>query len=178
MYQQYWYILSLMIYLIYLYNNLSGLGVDELLHLVMKLTNSSSEKRIHSIRYLFGILSETLMLIWQSWTILNNKWRGYQKLLISRQKQPLYLMTSTGESLHLLTVRIKDNILSFYFIFFHLPFIFSYFYGWVEDKEDKVWHHHMSHDMVTEVTHSHDAREQCRRCWIDDIITMHSTHNL
>jgi len=37
-----------------------------------------------------------------------------------------------------LSVRIEDDRLGFYFIFFHFPFIFSYFYGRVEDKEDKV----------------------------------------
>ena len=37
-------------------------------------------------------------------------------------------------------------------------FIFSCFYWRVEDEEDKVWHCHRSHDMVTEVTHSHDTR--------------------
>ena len=46
----------------------------------------------------------------------------------------------------------------------------------VEDKEDKVWHHHRPHEMVTEVTHSHDIREQDRRFWKDDIITIYGTH--
>ena len=58
-----------------------------------------------------------------------------------------------------LNIRIKDNGLGFDFIFFYFPFIFSNFLFFIEriqDKKDKVWYYHRSHDMVTEVTYSHD----------------------
>jgi len=38
-----------------LYNNLSGSGIDELLHLAIALVNSSSEKELHFITGLFAI---------------------------------------------------------------------------------------------------------------------------
>ena len=47
----------------YLYNSLSGPGVDELLHLKIALLNSSLENGIHIITALFGISSNKSKLI-------------------------------------------------------------------------------------------------------------------
>ena len=55
--------LSLTITLRCLQNNLSRLGVEELLHLIIKLLNSSSENSIHFIIGLFGISSNKSELI-------------------------------------------------------------------------------------------------------------------
>ena len=55
------------------------------------------------------------------------------------------------------TMDLVSILFSFIFPLFSLIF-----YGGVEDEEDKVGHHHRSHDMVTEVTCSCDAREQYR----------------
>ena len=55
--------LSLTITLRCLQNNLSRLGVEELLHLIIKLLNSSSENNIHFIIGLFGISSNKSELI-------------------------------------------------------------------------------------------------------------------
>ena len=46
-----------------LYDNLSEPGVDELLHLLIELTNSASENGSHFIECLFEILSSRLMSI-------------------------------------------------------------------------------------------------------------------
>ena len=55
------------------------------------------------------------------------------------------------------------NLVSILFYFIFIFLLFSLIsYSEVEDEEDKVGHHHMSHDMVTEVTCSCDAREQCK----------------
>jgi len=57
------YTVSLMISLRCLYDNLSEPGVDELLHLLIELTNSASENGSHFIECLFEILSSRLMSI-------------------------------------------------------------------------------------------------------------------
>ena len=47
-----------------------------------------------------------------------------------------------------------------WFLFYFLSFSFYFiFIERVQDKEDKVWHHYKSHDMVTEVTCSHDTEK-------------------
>ena len=60
-------------------------------------------------------------------------------------------------------VRIKDNGLGFYFLLFFMVKLKT-----KKTKCDII--------MVTEVTCSHDVREQYRRFWINDIITIYSTH--
>ena len=97
------YNLSLTILLKYLHDNLSRSRVDKLLYLVMELINSSSENRTHFIDCLFEISSNMPMSTCWSWAILKNKWRVYQRFLISRQGQLLHLIASTAESLCLLT---------------------------------------------------------------------------
>ena len=49
------YAISLTYLLRYLYDNLSGPGVDELLHLAIALVNSSSKKELHFLTSLFAI---------------------------------------------------------------------------------------------------------------------------
>jgi len=71
----------------------------------------------------------------------------------------MFLIEMSRTSMSELKIMDLVSIL-FYFIFILFSLIL---YCWVEDKEDKVWHHHRSHDIVTQVTHSHDAREQCKR---------------
>ena len=57
------YNLSLIILLRCLYDNLSEPKVDKLLHLAMKLINSSSEKETHFVKHLFEISSNMQILI-------------------------------------------------------------------------------------------------------------------
>jgi len=57
------YALSLMILLRYLYDNLSGPGVNKLLYLAMELVNFSPKKETHIIGHLFGISSRVQTLI-------------------------------------------------------------------------------------------------------------------
>ena len=52
------YTLLLTIYLRCLYDNLSGLGVDKLLHLVIELMNSSSKKGTQDVGAMLGIPSK------------------------------------------------------------------------------------------------------------------------
>ena len=55
--------LSLIIFLRYLHDNLSKPGVDKLLHLVMKLMNSSSKNGTQIKGLLLGILFKALISI-------------------------------------------------------------------------------------------------------------------
>ena len=55
---------SLIIILRCFQDNLSGPGVDKLLHLVIELLNSSSKNSIHFVTGLFGISSNKSRLIW------------------------------------------------------------------------------------------------------------------
>ena len=96
-------IVSLTISLRCYYNSLSGIEVNEFLHLLIELTNSASENGSHFVGHLFEISSSRLMLIWQSWAILKVEYRACQSSLISRQEQLLYLIASIARSLCLLT---------------------------------------------------------------------------
>jgi len=53
------------------------------------------------------------------------------------------------------------KIIDLVFILFSFIFLlFSLIFYWeVEDEEDKVWHYHKSHDMVTIVPHSCDTEK-------------------
>jgi len=51
------------------------------------------------------------------------------------------------------TINLVSILVSFIFLLFSLSF-----YSEVEDKEDKVGYHYRSHDTVTEVTHSCNAK--------------------
>ena len=57
------YILLIIILLRYLYNNLSGLEVHELLYLLIELINYASENKYYVIVYFFLILSNKLVSI-------------------------------------------------------------------------------------------------------------------
>ena len=79
----------------------------------------------------------------------------------------IILASLLGTSAKLKTIDLVSIL--FYFILFSLIF-----YWGVEDEEDKVWHYHRLYDMVTEC--SCDTREQDRRFWKDEIITLCGTH--
>ena len=86
----------------YLQDNLLGLGVEALLHLLMELLNSSSENRVHWVTGLFGISSNKSILTWWFCTELNNMWRACHRLSSSKQGCLLYLIVSIAGSLHFL----------------------------------------------------------------------------
>ena len=67
---------SLTITLRYLQDNLLGLGVNKLLHLIMELLNSSLEKEIHFVISLFEISSNNSGFIWQFCVELKDEWRA------------------------------------------------------------------------------------------------------
>jgi len=75
--------LFLMILLKYLYDNLSGLGVNKLLYLSMELMNFASKNGFQVIMCFLGIFFNRLILIWQFCTVLKDKWSTGYKLLIS-----------------------------------------------------------------------------------------------
>ena len=58
-----------------LQNNLSGPGVDELLHFVIVLVSSSSKNGPYFVTCLLGISFSKSELTWQCWAALNNRWR-------------------------------------------------------------------------------------------------------
>jgi len=64
--------LSLNMYLWYLYNSLSKPGVDELLHLVIALVNSSENGSQMDVKN-STISLRISSFIWQYWAILKNK---------------------------------------------------------------------------------------------------------
>ena len=86
----------------YLHNSLSGLRINELLHLKTALLNSSLENDVYVIIVLFEISSNNFELIWWLWAELNNKWSTCQRSSSSRQGQPLCLMASIAGNLHFL----------------------------------------------------------------------------
>ena len=100
---------SLMIHLRWLYESLSGPGVNELLHLVMDLMNSSFKKDSQYSDGLSEISSKISILIWQFWAKLKVKWRVCQRLLISKHGQLLYLTALTTGSLCFLTQFISSQ---------------------------------------------------------------------
>ena len=76
--------LSFIIYLRCLYSILSGPGVDELLHLSIVLVNSFSEKKYHEEVVNASISIRMSSSMQQSWAILNDKCKAYQKSFISK----------------------------------------------------------------------------------------------
>lgn len=64
--------LFLRIISIYLYNNLSGLGEDELLHFSIVCKSFFLEKRAHAKLFLEGISSNNLISTWWLWAELND----------------------------------------------------------------------------------------------------------
>ena len=76
--------LSLIICLRCLYPILSGPGVDELLHLSIVLVNSFSEKGYHEEVVNASILIRMSLSMQQSWAILKDKCKAYQKSFISK----------------------------------------------------------------------------------------------
>ena len=60
------------------------------------------------------------------------------------------------EELKMLELKMIDLVsISFSFIFSY----FLFFIERVQDKKDKVWYYYRSHEMVTEVTHSHNTEK-------------------
>ena len=96
-------ILLLIITLRYLQDNLLGPGVNELLHFVIGLLNSSLEKEVHFVIGLFGISPNKSRLIWQFCSKLNNECRACHRSLSSRHGQPLYWIVSMAGILYFLT---------------------------------------------------------------------------
>ena len=86
-----------------LHNNLSSLGVEELLQLAMALLNSSLEKGAHEEGGLSVTLSRILMFTWQWRAVLNIKWSISHKTLMVKHSWSLYLITSMAGNLRLLT---------------------------------------------------------------------------
>ena len=95
--------LSLSMYLRWLHKSLSGLGVDELLHLAIVLVNSSSENRTQVKDGENMISLRMFSSIWQCWAILKEECITCHRSLISRQGWSLYLIASIASSFHLLT---------------------------------------------------------------------------
>ena len=92
-----------MISLRYLQDNLSGLGVESLLHLSIAERNSSLEKGGHSVQDLSGISSRKDLSICQCYTKLNNLWRACQRFSILRYGLLLYLIALIAGSFFFLT---------------------------------------------------------------------------
>ena len=67
-----------------LHDNLSGLGVNELLQLPNAILNSFLEKGAYVDICLFLILSRMLVLTWQWSTVLKEEWRAFYKLFRER----------------------------------------------------------------------------------------------
>ena len=105
------YILSFMMLLRCFYESLSVLETNKLLHLVIELMNSFSEKGTQGEDVLLGNSFKISASIWWSWAILNDKCRVCQRSLISRYSQLLYLYltASTAGSLHLLIQFISSQ---------------------------------------------------------------------
>ena len=87
----------------WLHNNLSGLGVDKLLQLLITFLNSSLENNTQEDGDLSIILSRISMLICQWRAILNEEWRTFQRLSRVRHGWLSYLIALIADSLHLLT---------------------------------------------------------------------------
>ena len=96
-------VLLLTIILRYFQDNLSGPGVNELLHFIIELLNSSSENSINFVIGLFGISSNKSRLIWQFCTKLNNECKACHRSSSFRHSWPLYWIASIVRSLHFLT---------------------------------------------------------------------------
>ena len=79
-----------MMILIYLQDNLSGLGVDILLYFKIALLNSSSEKGFQLVVDMLGISSSKSMFIWWIWAELNDRWSAWYKSSILKHSWPSY----------------------------------------------------------------------------------------
>ena len=84
--------------------------VDELLYLIIELINSSLENGTHSEQYLFKISFNTSKSTWQSWAVLNDKWRALYRFSISMHSLLLYLIASIVGSFCLLISLQVPNI--------------------------------------------------------------------
>ena len=82
-------IMSLMIFLRCLQDNLSNLEVDKLLHFSIALTNSFFKNEFYFIIFLQGISLSNWESVWQSQAKLHDRWRVCYKLLILMQGLPL-----------------------------------------------------------------------------------------
>jgi len=96
-----------------LQDNLSGLEVESLLHLLIDIKNSSFKKDGHLVAILSEISSSNKVLTCWCWAELNDLWRACHRLSISRHGCLLYLITSMAGSFHFLTQ----------FMSFHGPFL-------------------------------------------------------
>jgi len=82
----------------------------------MELVNSSLKKGSQLIEHLSGISSKKSVLTWWSWAILNVKWKAYQRSLISKQEQLLYLIALTAGSFCFLTQFMRSHGPPFLFV--------------------------------------------------------------
>ena len=105
----YKHILFLRICLRWLQESLSGLGVEELLHLVIAIMNSSSENPFHWDTGKGNISSSILSLTIRCWAVLNELCNTCHRLWILRYGWLLYLMVSIAGSFHLLTWFISSH---------------------------------------------------------------------
>ena len=96
------YILSLIILLRCFHDNLSGLEVNELLHWLMEIMNSTSKNGFQVIVCFLIISFNRLILIWWSCAVLKDEWSICYKLLISVHGWPLYWIASMAGSFCLL----------------------------------------------------------------------------
>ena len=93
------------------YMSLSGLGADELLHLIKAHLNSSFENGTHAKIALHPISSRILVSTWWWSTVLKVAWKAPHKLSGVRHGWFSYLMALTAGNLRLLI----------HFINFHSP---------------------------------------------------------
>ena len=108
--------LILMIVLIWLYVNLSGLGADKLLHFSIALISSSLENGAYSTMALSKISSRKWMTTSWDWVELKELWRAFYKSFSLIHRCPLNWIALTAGSLCFLTQ----------FISFHGPhFLFA-----------------------------------------------------
>ena len=96
-------VLSLRMILRCFHDNLSGPGVDELLHLVKELMNSSSAKYVQIKDKNDLNSSRTLQSMMRSWVVLKVKCNACQRLSSSRHGWPLNLIAFGMGSFCLLT---------------------------------------------------------------------------
>jgi len=78
---------SVRIILRWFHDNLSGSGVNKLLHLFNAILNSSFENGTQAVTCLFPISSRILILTWRWKVMLKEKWRAFYKLSSERQGQ-------------------------------------------------------------------------------------------
>jgi len=105
--------LSLRMTLMCLHDNLSGLGVGELLQLAIALLNSSLEKGAHEEGDLSATLSRILMSTWRWRAVLNVEWSIFHKASIVKHGCSLYLIAPMAGNLCLLTQLMSFQDLCF-----------------------------------------------------------------